>query len=176
LDEAYFGFSDKQIDLPKLIEKYDNLIVVRTLSKLYGLAGLRIGYSISNKYLKKILCKKSPLFGISIISQLVAVTALNEKEYYDNLQKTMIKVKNDFTKELNKRSNFRCYLSDANFIIIKVTGHLTVDLTKYLKQNNYLIRECGTYGLSNYLRISIGKKEQMNDIIRLFDSYIKAEQ
>ena len=176
LDEAYLGFSENNLDEFKLVKKYKNLVIVRTFSKLYALASLRVGYCIANEELKKILDKQSSIFGISVISQMIAIEALNDNEYYKKTAKKIIKIRNDFINKINKIEGYKAFLSDANFVLIKLSNSSSKEITKYLRQNNYLIREYSNSNGNNdnYIRISVGKEQQMNEILRLLEDYKKS--
>lgn len=176
LDQAYLGFSENSIDALNLVKKYKNLVIVRTFSKLYALASLRVGYCIANDELKKILDKQSTIFGISIISQMIAVEALKDNKYYKKISKEIIKIRDNFIKRINEIEGYKAFFSDSNFVFIKLIGNSSKDITSYLRQNNYLIREYSNDNgdNSNYIRVSVGKEHQMNEIIKLLSEYKKS--
>lgn len=176
LDEAYLGFSENTLDAFKLVKKYKNLVIVRTFSKLYALASLRVGYCIANEELKKILDKQSEIFGISITSQMVAAEALNDEKYYKNTAKKIIKIRDNFINKINEIEGYKAFSSKANFVLIKLSKSSSKEITQYLRQNNYLIREYSNSNEdnSNYIRISVGKEQQMDEILRLLKDYKKS--
>lgn len=176
LDEAYLGFSRNNTDVYKLVNEYKNLIIVRTFSKLYALASLRVGYSIANEEFKKMLDKQSSIFGISIISQIIATEALKDKKYYNKVAKEIIKTRDNFINKINQIEGYKAFYSDANFVLIKLSKCSSKEITQYLRQNNYLIREYSTDDgeKSDYIRISVGREQQMNEILRLLRDYKKS--
>lgn len=174
IDEAYYGYSSTSLDIKRLISQYSNVIFVRTFSKLYGLASERIGYAVSNIRLIELAKKLSPLFGISLTSQLLAKLALEDVEYYQEVAQKTIYEKERLTNQLNSMENYSVYQSHSNFVLIKVHDYDTDDIVKFFYKNGYAIRECGRgYNLKNHLRISIGTAEMTTDLINIFREYDK---
>ena len=171
LDEAYFGFSRENLNINRLLEKYNNLIVVRTFSKCYALASVRVGYMLCNPIVREYFNKKSPLFGISYPAQLMAAAALEDKEYYDKMLGKLAETRENFISEVDKLENFSCFKSEANFILIKINKFVPSDVVKYLKENGYLVRDCCGYGLHHHIRISIGRESDMKHIYELLAAY-----
>lgn len=173
LDEAYYGFTDNyQLCGEKLIEKYPNIIVLRTLSKIYGLASVRLGFALCNETLADFLKKSSPLFGIPFISQIMGKAALEDKEYYKELSLKISKVRDEFINEINSIEGLNAYPSKSNFVLINTGGICPTKVEEYLRENNYLVRNCTGYGLFNHIRISIGREQHMKDIVNLIRDYV----
>lgn len=175
VDEAYYGFTDEYaFDINYLIENYSNLVFVRTLSKLYGLASERIGFCISNPNLISLLRKTAPLFGISYTSQKITEVALQDTEYYENITKKTIQSRENLAIELKKLGGYIPYKSEGNFLLIKSLNHPSEGLVKYFDTNGYIIRDCSSgYNLKSHIRISIGTEEINERIIKLFKEFEK---
>ena len=174
LDEAYYGFTLKyQFKEAELLSKYPNLIILRTFSKLYGLASLRIGYLLCDEQIKTILDKVSQPFGISILSQKVAKQALDDIEYYKKLTEDIVDIREDFFNKVNKIKGLKAFKSESNFIIINTSIWSSEDIVQYCKERGYLISNCKKFGLENYVRITIGKKEHMEHIVQILGEYTK---
>ena len=157
IDEAYWGFDkDNTLDIKSLINRYENIIVTRTFSKFFGLASERIGWLITNEKLNIELKKAAPLFGISYTSQVVAIAALESKEYYDQVRKIVSDEVNNFKTKLGELEGFYVYPSSSNFILVKVPQNNNKKIVDYLEDKGFLIRDCSKYGLDSYIRISIG--------------------
>jgi Histidinol-phosphate/aromatic aminotransferase and cobyric acid decarboxylase len=168
LDEAYYGFSLKgYFNESEWINKHSNLIIVRTFSKLYGLANLRIGYAICNKVMKSMLNKIAPLFGVSGIAQKIAVQALKDSDYYSSLCRHIINIREKFREKINAMDSYIAFNSHANFVLIKMKRGSSEEAISVLSDNGYIIRSCYGYGMNDYLRISIGKEKCMDDIAKL---------
>lgn len=161
LDEAYIEF-DKNSSLD-LIEKYPNLVVLRTLSKAYGLAGARLGYGIASEELMDILYRVKPVYNVSSISQLAASVVVEEEEYVKKIIAEIKEERDKIIKELKSIDNIKVYESHANFILFKVEDSKKV--FDYLVDKGLLVRYFGQEGvLANHLRTAVGTKE---DNIRL---------
>lgn len=174
LDEAYYGFGDNEKDctdenLQELLSEYPNLIITRTFSKLFALASLRVGYAFCNEKLQNYIQKTAPLFGISILSQLVAKEALAAEEYYETIRQAVVGIRNDFATVLD--GVVPVYRSDANFVLVKLGEEKTDALREHLGENGFLVRSCVKYDLPDFLRISLGTQEDMVNVARLIRQY-----
>ncbi|MHA1208734.1 MAG: pyridoxal phosphate-dependent aminotransferase, partial [Candidatus Freyarchaeota archaeon] len=119
LDEAYGEFADKT--LTHLAKKYENLIVLRTLSKAFGLAALRIGYTIAEpeviKYLEKI---KIP-FNVNYIAVQAAIAALGDREYLEKVRREIAQGREYLYREISAIDGLEAFPSQANFVLVKIT-------------------------------------------------------
>ena len=170
VDEAYFQFSNKSCK--DLINSYDNLIVVHTFSKGFGLAGVRLGYIISNENiiqnLKKIVLPYE-VNGLSIIAGSAAIDDLDFVNHYVNL---VIDNKSYLLDELDK-IGVRTYPSDANFIIANFGENLNT-IFKKLNEKNILVNNVSDLPLLNgCLRIAIGTKNQMETLVDEIKNILK---
>lgn len=163
LDEAYADFSE--VSVIDLINNYENLIVMRTLSKAFGLAGLRVGALITNAETVRYIWKVKVPYNINILSQYAAEQALSNiswvKEYINNVKRERIYVIN-----MLKSLNFEVYLTGANFIFVKSPVD---NFFEKLMECGVLIRKFN-YKETVYNRITVGTKEE-NKI--LIDEVIK---
>ena len=172
VDEAYWGFEQENLmDIKYLIERYKNVIFSRTFSKFYGLASERIGWLMTDKKLCKEMQKGAPLFGISYIAQLIAMTALDSKDYYDDMRRKINNGIREFIEQINEIENFYAYPSKANFVLIKVPEGHSKGIEKYLEENGYLVRECSKYGMNSFIRITIGTKEINQELVKKIKYY-----
>lgn len=160
VDEAYAEFSRETAI--SLVKRYNNLIVLRTFSKAYGLAGIRCGYSLSSVEMADEINKVKIPFNISSLSQLVAKLVFEEREER-NKEIEYIKLQRDYLmEELKKIKGIHPYPSEANFILLRVSDARKV--CRLLLERGVLVRSFGSVPvLENFFRISIGNKEQ-NDI------------
>ena len=151
LDEAYVDFSkETNIDL---IQEYDNLIVLRTLSKAFGLAGLRIGYAVAKTSIISKLNKIKSPFNMNIMSTKIAEKVLENKEIVSNNKEYIIKERERITKEFEEYA----YPSHTNFIL------LDLDAYDYLRKRSILVRKMKGR-LEGMIRLTVGTKEE-NDIL-----------
>ncbi|MDY6821419.1 MAG: histidinol-phosphate transaminase, partial [Deferribacterota bacterium] len=121
LDEAYREFAEAS-DFPKsldLLANFKNLIIMRTFSKAYGLAGLRVGYGITSKEIADLLNRVRQPFNVNSLAQVAAIAALDDKEHLEATYNNNIEGKYYLYSELNKLG-YRYIKSEANFILIDV--------------------------------------------------------
>ncbi len=158
LDEAYFEYVDDKNypDGTKYLAKYNNLIVLRTFSKIYGLAGVRIGYGITNPEIAGYIDRVRAPFNVSLIAQEAAVAALSDREH----MKKTIRLNNASKKYLSselQKLGIECTESHANFIFVKFKTSAKVMFDRLLKEG-VIIRP----QFENYARITTGTmKENM---------------
>ena len=155
LDEAYAEFYKSNYDLAL---KYDNVIVLKTFSKAYALAGIRLGYAISSVDLIDTINVVKPPYNLSTLSQVIASIAINNKELYDENIKKIVKLKDELYNslcELNLNPN----KSYSNFIFVKLNDKIY----NHLLDNKIYIRKL-KYNNESWYRINTGTKEE-NDIL-----------
>ncbi|HKK43292.1 MAG TPA: histidinol-phosphate transaminase, partial [Bacteroidales bacterium] len=120
IDEAYIDFSDKQSFI-KLTERYDNLVVMQTFSKAWGLAAARVGMAFSNPEILSYYNKMKPPYNISSINQEAVMTALKDSDRFNKIVKLIKEEKKRLSAGLVKLKQVeRVYPSDANFLLVKV--------------------------------------------------------
>lgn len=167
LDEAYFGFDDtyNQQDLITLLEKYENLMILRSFSKLYALAGLRIGFALCGKKVKELLRYQNSYLGGSRLLEEVAVAALESENYYKKLSTELIEDRENFISEARKLKNFQPFNSKANFVLVKVVGENAKQLLEHeLGKENVLISK---FVSENFMRVSIGSKQNTETFLKV---------
>lgn len=166
LDEAYFGFDENynQQDFIALLEKYDNLMILRSFSKLYALAGLRIGFALCGKKVKEILRYQNSYLGGSRLLEEVAVAALESDDYYKNLSEEIIVDRQNFTNEVKKLKNFKIFNSKANFVLVKIENAIKSTLEEELDKMDFSISK---FVSENFMRVSIGSKEHTEKFLEV---------
>jgi len=156
LDEAYAEFAEQNAlpDAIKKISEGHNLIVVRTFSKAYALAGVRIGYAIANKDMIKLIDTVAEPFNANRVGLVGAIASLKEdqKEYQTSLN-AIIKDRKMLSEALSK-FNFKGIHSHANFIFCE-TPYNAEELSERLLKKGIIIRPCGGWGYPNAIRISV---------------------
>lgn len=161
VDEAYGEFAGKSF-IPEL-QDYDNVIVTRTFSKAYALAGMRIGYAVSNPDLAGVMQRVKIPYSLNRVSETVALKALKDQEFVRH----SVKVVNEGRKQLHdglSRLGFEVFLSEANFILFKgkIDHRLLVER---LAKKGVMIRDFGDKRrLENCVRTTIGT-EGMNRLL-----------
>ncbi len=165
VDEAYIDFGGTSA--VGLIKKYDNLAVVHTFSKSRQLAGIRVGYLMGGKTLINALDAVKNSFNsytLNSLSQSVALAAALDKDYLKKTASEIIKTREYTVKELSKLG-FTTLPSSANFIFTTRTGTSAKALFEGLKQKGIYVRYFDKPMINDYLRVTIGTKEQMEKFI-----------
>ena len=165
LDEAYAEYAEhsNKASAIKLLKKYKNLIITRTFSKIYALAGLRIGYGIAaTEIIKKLNYYRQP-FNTNHFGQLLATESLKDKKYIsDSLIKNLKGI--NYIKEQLDKIGIDSLGSYGNFISFK-TGSNTKMIFNKLLMNGIILRPLNNYGLQDYLRVSVGKDAENKKFI-----------
>ena len=165
VDEAYIDFGGAStVDL---INKYDNLIVMRTLSKAFGLAALRVGCLIANEELVKLLWKVKVPYNLNSVSQYIAVKAFNKIELVKQYVKETIERREKLSKNL-KTLGFTVYPSGSNYIFV---NSQIENLFEKLANKGILIRKFSK-DLEKCYRITVGTKEENEFLIQTIEEII----
>ena len=165
LDEAYAGFNE-QYDMAVMIgllKKYEDLVVLRSLSKRFALAGLRIGFALWGKKAKEIIKYQDLYLGPSRLLEAVAVAALESQSYYKKLARNLIREREKFIVEVNKLHSFKAYHSDANFVLVKVAGRVKQKLERELAK---LPAQISKFVMPQFMRVSLGSPKDTQRFIR----------
>ena len=155
LDEAYDIFVDA-VDFPQSLEylKRANVIILKTFSKSYGLAGLRIGYAVSCPRLISYMERARPPFNVNLLAQIGATAALKDKLFIKKTRKTILQGKEYIYGQLDKMG-LRFVPSAANFILINA-GRDGQKLHRQMLKFGVIVRDMKQYGLDNFIRVTIG--------------------
>jgi histidinol-phosphate aminotransferase len=162
-DEAYYEFAKDVEDYPKALEYHqDNVIVLRTFSKAYGLAGFRVGYGIAREEIIENLLKTKLTFEPTTLGQAAALAAFEDEEFLEN----SIKVVNEGKKKLyaffdEYKVNYKRSISNSVMMILP-TEQEAIDFTQGMLELGVILRRINAFGLPNCVRITIGIEEEMN--------------
>lgn len=173
MDEAYMEYvCDKNYpDSISMLEKYPNLIILRTFSKAYGLASLRFGYGIANEELVEYFNRVINSFDSNAFAQKIAIASLEDDEF---LQK-VVSINNEQREFLSKnfeRIGIKYIKSYANFILVNVNGD-DEPIYNYLLRKGYIIRPGFLLGIKGWIRVTIGTEKQNKKFIELLKDAIK---
>jgi histidinol-phosphate aminotransferase len=166
LDEAYFGFTSESNDhLKAFLDSHARLIVLRTFSKYYALAGLRIGYSYIGEDLKHLITYSARYLGYNQLTEKIALAALDSPEYYREITRKMAEDKDKYMQELGTLDGFTPFASDGNFMLLRYpTRHKNI-LQAELKKRKIILKFLDDPGLQDCIRITIGTKEQNSCVL-----------
>ena len=166
IDEAYVDFGAESC--VGLVDKYDNLLVVRTFSKSYSLAGARLGFAIGSEGLiadlNKIKYSTNP-YNINRLSMIAGCRAIDDNRYYMNNCKLIARTRRRVTEEL-RAMGFEVLDSCSNFIFARTPEISGEKLYLELKSRGVLVRHFGTERIKEFNRITIGTDDEMNVFLR----------
>jgi histidinol-phosphate aminotransferase len=160
VDEAYADFASGSVI--NWVKDYDNLAVLRSFSKAFGLAGLRLGYLVSSKPVVKYVQRVVGPFNVNSVTQQTIVLALQKWSYFKEKIDLVVKEREWLMKNLKQIDGVKPYPSDANFILFKVTkGDLTsATLTERMENQNVLVKDRGHLPLlENCIRVTVGTRD-----------------
>lgn len=172
VDEAYIDFAGRSA--LELIGKYENLIVVQTFSKARSMAGMRIGYAISNPVLIKYLNDAKYSFNSYTMNQAALVCgaeAVKDREYFEEGIRKIIETR-EWAKDRLARLGFICLDSSANFIFAMHPDYDAKELFEEMKANGIYVRYWGSERIEQYMRITIGTREEMEELFRFLEKYM----
>ena len=166
VDEAYAEFAGYSV--AKLATKMGNLLVLRTLSKAFGLAGLRVGYAVGNPKLIEALESIRAPFNVNRLAQAAAIAALRDKRYLRRVVARVMRGKKYICRELTKLG-FRVLPSDANFLMVDVSslGLDASEVCDFLAERKIFVRDLSNFrgAGQNYLRITVGTPRQSERLV-----------
>jgi len=172
VDEAYADFSDKTC-LP-LLKQVRNLIVIRTFSKSFSLASLRLGYALADANIIKELNKVKLPYNTNSLAQIAALSSIKHRKKIYAQNKRIVAERERLTKELNVFEGISVLSSDANFIFIKFDNKsTTLKFLWDLKELKILVRHFSKPGLYNYIRLTIGTEDENNKFLSAFQEIAK---
>jgi histidinol-phosphate aminotransferase len=176
LDEAYAMFKTTDTSYVKdIAEKYPKVAVIRTFSKYFALAGVRIGYALIGKELDYFELLTAKYLGYDRINELIAIAALDSKPYYEQITAQMNADKEMFFNEFRKLPGFKPYRSDANFMLIAMEKSNMAALDEFLKSKGFVVKFMTEKILDSQLRITIGTHEQNIQLMNAIKEYAAQE-
>lgn len=172
VDEAYVDFAG--CSALELIDKYENLIIVQTFSKARSMAGMRIGYAISNPTLIKYLNDAKYSFNSYTMNQtslVCGVEAVKDQAYFEACVNKIIETR-EWAKEELKNLGFHCLDSKSNFIFAMHPDYDAKELFEALKENDIYVRFWGSERIEQYMRITVGTREEMEAMFAFLKKYM----
>lgn len=162
VDEAYMEFyGDTIVDY---INKYDNLIVLRTASKALGNASLRLGFLITNEFFLREIKKVKPPFNVNTISQVIGKVVLDNKDFIKESINKVIDEREYLVKELKKINILKLYDTKSNFIL--VYSKYASKINNNFIENGIKVRVFSEDKLKNFFRITVGNRDENNKVIK----------
>ena len=176
-DAAYSEFitHDDYIDGSELVDNSENVIMLRTFSKLHGLASLRLGWGYCSNYILNNLMKVRGPFSVNLAAILAGTAAINDIGFQNKSIEHNIKWMSWLEKEL-KKLNLSFQTSVTNFLLIKFSNETKFNAQsaeKFLASRGILVRGMSVYNLPSYLRVSLGTEEENRTLIKELKSFLE---
>lgn len=172
VDEAYVDFATETA--ATLIENYDNLLVIQTLSKSRALAGLRVGFALGNEQLIEALIRMKDSFNSYPVDRLAlagAKAAFEDITYFKETTKKIVQTRT-WVQERLKTLGFNVLPSATNFVFASHKSYPAADLYEQLRKRNILIRYFATKSIDNFVRITIGTDDEMEQLVEAIEKII----
>jgi len=176
LDEAYLLFDATfKSDPIGLVNRYPNLIILRTFSKYYALAGIRTGFAFLGDNHDRLSLLSARYLGFNRLSEKIALAALDSPEYYSSIGQKMEEDMKMLYNELNQWPGFTAYRSFANFILVKIPVEIKDSLKEYLTDRNMIVKFMNEEGLDRHIRITLGTHPQNCMLLKLIRAFMCKE-
>jgi len=162
IDEAYVDFAEE--NALELVKKFDNVIILRSMSKGYSLAGMRFGFGIANENLIKGLMKVKDSYNVDAVAIAAAAAAISDQQYFkNNVQK--VKIERKILTEKLTELGFEVQASQSNFVFAKPAKARAIDIYEKLRDRNIYVRYWAYSDIKDKLRISVGTTGQTKILI-----------
>ena len=171
-DEAYVEYvrAKDYGSLMSYVKKYDNLVVVRTFSKAYGMCGLRLGYAAGNKEIIDLASRVRDPFSANIVSQHAGIAAIGDQEFVQRVVRNTHEAL-DYLYVALKELGLNYIPSECNFILVEVPG-TSLDFFNKLLRHGIIVRPMHGYGLNKHIRLSVGTMEQNKKVVAIIKSLL----
>ncbi len=169
VDEAYYEFYGESV--ARLVPRYDNLLVLRTFSKWAGLAGLRIGYGLFPPVLADYLLRTKIPYNVNVAALAAAEASFKDLDYLMKTVRAIVAERARLFDKLKEIEWLRPYPSQANFVLCAVLKGKAKELHGSLEERGILVRYFDQPLLRDFVRVSVGKPEHTDALIRALQEY-----
>jgi len=174
-DEAYFEYARLEPDYGCILENHlagPKTIVLRTFSKVYGLAGLRVGYAVAPPWVVSALDRIRPPFNVSTVAQAAALSALGDAGHVRRSVERNLEGRGFLCRALD-RLGIEWTPSCANFLLISVAPRRGRDVFNRLLEQGVIVRAVEEYGLPRHIRVTVGTKDENRVFIRALEKVVR---
>lgn len=162
IDEAYVDFSES--NHWDFLSKYDNVIISRTMSKSYSLAGMRVGFGIASPEIIEQMNKVRDSYNLDRLAQTLAQAAFEQQDYFEKIWQQVCQTRNRLISSL-RDLDFFVFESDANFVLASPQWLPASQLYTQLKERKILVRYFHHPRITNYIRISVGTDQEIDKLL-----------
>jgi histidinol-phosphate aminotransferase len=174
LDETYKDYSLKD-ETSNLIKTNKNLIIVRSFSKYFALAGIRMAFALCNKELKTKLKYFDKRLGLPTIFENICVACFEDKKYYSKMWANICKDRTKLYDELNKLNGIKAYKSETNFLLIKIEPKYINKLFVEFNKKDLIVKYYKNGIFTSHMRLTIGKTKDNNEILKIFQKVMHTQ-
>ncbi len=172
VDEAYIEMADEGTSVSSWVNQYENLIVLRTFSKGFCLAGIRLGYLLANPHIVRYLNRSKHIFNVNLAAMRAGEAAMDHLDQYRQIFKKLAETRDWLTAELAKIDGFKPIPSQANFVMVNVrdSGRTATEYVDHLLQKGFWVRNFANKAgleLDTHFRISVGRPEAMRELVQI---------
>ena len=176
LDECFIELTDNPNanTMIEQISKFDNLVILRSLTKSFGLAGLRVGYCVCNPTLAKKLSANKIPWNVNGLAQVAGVAALLEKRYLSKARSLVKKERKFLYDNIDKLKSFRPLRSDSNYFLVHLQGRNSTQFRdRLLKKTGVLVRDCSTFtGMgTQYIRLAVKMHRENMLLLKALEAF-----
>ncbi len=176
-DEAYYELENRVVSRAPLIKKYPHMLVNRTLSKAFGLAGLRLGYLLCDPALATYFNRVRIPWNVGTITLAAALAGLDDVEDQARKRKNILQGRSYIHDEINKMPGLRAFPSEGNFVLIdaSVLNKDSLEIRDRMAEKGIYIRPMSGHNMAKgFIRVTVGTPDQNKLFIRIFGAYVRA--
>jgi histidinol-phosphate aminotransferase len=170
LDQAYW-YNAAALSVKEIVDRYPNTLLVRTFSKYYALAGMRVGFAVAGTGLDKMVKMSHRYLGYSRVSEEVAMAALDSTAYYEGIAKKMAADKELYYARVGTLPGVTVFRSDANFLLVEIPADVRDRLKDALVARGLILKFMNEPLLKSHIRITLGTQEQNERVIAAFEQF-----
>ena len=172
IDQAYVEFADSSFDMTPLLKRHENLGILRTFSKAYALAGIRLGYLLASTQVISELCKVRQPYSVDTFSMLAGKSVLAYQDVFSRRVEESIAERKRVARALRGISGVTVYASEANYLLMKVAGAQQIWQRLYDEQGILLRDFSSAPYLKDCLRVSIGAPKENDEFLETFKEMV----
>jgi histidinol-phosphate aminotransferase len=165
VDETYLGFAG--VERPPVSETLrwtPNVVLLRSLSKFHGLAGIRVGFAFAHREVMRALWGAQPAFGISVVDQRIAAARLKERAYAQGIVSRCRRSKQALLERVNSSASLRAYASEANFVLVRTSPGQATAIRDHLRTEGFTVAAKNFDGQDQHLRITLADEAVMKRV------------
>ncbi len=174
-DEAYYELENVVISRAYLIQQYPHMLVNRTLSKAFGLAGFRVGYLLCDPHLASYFNRVRFPWNVSLIALAAALAGVEDIDDQQRKRRNILEGREYLYEEINRMPGLRAYPSEGNFVLIdaSVLGKDSLEIRDYMAEQGIFIRPMSGHNMpKGFIRITVGTPDQNRLFIQVFGEYV----